>query len=38
MVTDDDCWHEGHDTVSVEMVVANLRANATTTQTILRTC
>jgi len=38
MVTDYDCWHEDHDTVSVEMVIANLRANATTIQTILGTC
>ena len=38
MVTDYDCWHEGHDNVSVEMVIANLRANAATTQAILQTC
>jgi len=38
MVTDYDCWHEGHASVSVEMVMANLRANAATTQAILRTC
>jgi len=38
MVTDYDCWHPNHDTVSVEMVIANLRANATTTHSILQTC
>jgi len=38
MVTDYDCWHEGHDNVSVEMVIANLRANATTMQAILQRC
>lgn len=38
MVTDYDCWHDGHDSVSVEMVIANLRANATTTQAILQAC
>jgi 5'-methylthioadenosine phosphorylase len=27
-VTDYDTWHDGHESVSVEMVVANLRANA----------
>ncbi len=38
MVTDYDCWHEGHDSVNVEMVLANLRANVATTQAILRAC
>tara|TARA_Y100000739_G_scaffold229454_1_gene244240 strand:- start:2706 stop:3605 length:900 start_codon:yes stop_codon:yes gene_type:complete len=28
MSTDYDCWHEGHDNVTVEMIVNNLRANA----------
>ncbi len=28
MVTDYDCWHDVHENVSVEMVVANLQANA----------
>ena len=35
MVTDFDCWHSGHDAVSVEMVVGNLRANAIATEPIL---
>ena len=38
MVTDYDCWHPNHDNVSVEMVLANLRANATTIRTILQNC
>ena len=28
LVTDYDCWHPDHENVSVEMVVANLTANA----------
>jgi len=28
MVTDYDCWHEGHDDVTVEQVVAVLHQNA----------
>src|SRR5665213_3746838 len=28
MVTDYDCWHEGHDDVTVEQVVAVLHKNA----------
>lgn len=28
MVTDYDCWHQTHESVSVDMVVANLNANA----------
>jgi 5'-methylthioadenosine phosphorylase len=28
MVTDYDCWHPGHDAVTVEMIVGVLRANA----------
>ncbi|MBI2835690.1 MAG: S-methyl-5'-thioadenosine phosphorylase [Acidobacteria bacterium] len=30
LVTDYDCWHEAHDQVTVEMVVANLTQNAAT--------
>ena len=36
MVTDYDCWHTDHDAVSVDMVIANLQANATATGPILR--
>ena len=35
MVTDFDCWHTDHDAVSVEMVIANLQANAIATGPIL---
>lgn len=36
MVTDYDCWHQEHESVTVEMVIDNLRANATLAQTIVR--
>ncbi|MEX0589277.1 MAG: S-methyl-5'-thioadenosine phosphorylase [Cyanobium sp.] len=36
MVTDYDCWHQEHASVSVEMVIANLRANASLAQQIVR--
>jgi 5'-methylthioadenosine phosphorylase len=36
LVTDYDCWYEGHDDVSVETVLAYLAKNAKTAQTILR--
>ncbi|HXI83304.1 MAG TPA: S-methyl-5'-thioadenosine phosphorylase [Verrucomicrobiae bacterium] len=36
MVTDYDCWHEAHEAVTVEMVVANLRKNSKTAQEIIR--
>lgn len=32
LVTDYDCWHEDHDSVTVEMIVANLTQNARTAQ------
>ncbi|NTW97086.1 MAG: S-methyl-5'-thioadenosine phosphorylase [Oscillochloris sp.] len=35
MVTDYDCWHPGHDTVTVDTVVAVLHANATISQQIV---
>ena len=35
MVTDFDCWHDDHDAVTVEMVVGNLKANATATGPVL---
>ena len=28
MVTDYDCWHDGHEVVTVEMVISNLQKNA----------
>jgi 5'-methylthioadenosine phosphorylase len=36
MVTDYDCWHQEHASVTVEMVIDNLRANATLAQEIVR--
>jgi 5'-methylthioadenosine phosphorylase len=35
LVTDYDCWHPDHDSVTVEMIVANLVANAKTAQAII---
>ena len=37
MATDYDCWHTDHDSVSVEMVIGNLRSNAELAQQIVRT-
>lgn len=36
MVTDYDCWHQDHESVSVEMVIENLRSNASLAQQIVR--
>src|SRR5215212_8261210 len=36
LVTDYDCWHEGHDDVSIDQILGYLRANAVMAQTILR--
>ena len=35
LVTDYDCWHPDHDSVTVEMIVANLTQNAKTAQEII---
>jgi len=35
-VTDYDCWHESEESVTVEMIVANLQANVGTAKGILR--
>jgi 5'-methylthioadenosine phosphorylase len=32
LVTDYDCWHPAHDSVTVDLIVANLMQNATTAQ------
>jgi 5'-methylthioadenosine phosphorylase len=32
LVTDYDCWHPGHDEVTVDLIIANLRQNAVTAQ------
>ena len=37
MATDYDCWYADHDSVTVEMVIGNLRANATLATEIVRT-
>jgi 5'-methylthioadenosine phosphorylase len=35
MVTDYDCWHTDHDDVDIQMVIANLTANAANAQKLL---
>lgn len=35
MVTDYDCWHPDHDSVTVEMVIGNLRKNAVNAQKVI---
>jgi 5'-methylthioadenosine phosphorylase len=36
MVTDYDCWHEGHDAVTVEQIVAVLNQNAANAGKVIR--
>jgi 5'-methylthioadenosine phosphorylase len=36
LATDYDCWHPEHDSVTVEMVIANLQANATNAQKVIQ--
>lgn len=36
LVTDYDCWHPDHDSVTVEMVIGNLRKNAQNAQAVIR--
>lgn len=36
LATDYDCWHEGHDAVTVEQVIATLKANIANAQSIIR--
>jgi 5'-methylthioadenosine phosphorylase len=36
LVTDYDCWHEGHDEVSVEMVIEYLHKNVRNAQLIMK--
>ncbi|MBW4538058.1 MAG: S-methyl-5'-thioadenosine phosphorylase [Myxacorys chilensis ATA2-1-KO14] len=36
LVTDYDCWHSDHDSVTVEMVIGNLRRNATNAQKVIQ--
>ncbi len=35
LVTDYDCWHESHDSVTVEMIVGNLQQNSRNAQSII---
>jgi 5'-methylthioadenosine phosphorylase len=35
LVTDYDCWHPDHDSVTVEMIIANLTQNARTAQQVI---
>ena len=35
LVTDYDCWHPDHDSVTVEMIIANLIQNAKTAQQVI---
>jgi len=36
MVTDYDCWHPGHESVTAEMILTNLRAGVDTVKRVLR--
>lgn len=36
-VTDYDCWHKAHETVTIEMVIANLQRNVNNAKKIIRT-
>ncbi len=36
LVTDYDCWYPDHDSVTVEMVIANLQRNATNAQKVIQ--
>lgn len=36
LVTDYDCWHPEHDSVTVEMVIGNLTRNATNAQKVIQ--
>ena len=35
LVTDYDCWHPDHDSVTVDMIIANLTQNAQTAQQVI---
>jgi 5'-methylthioadenosine phosphorylase len=36
MVTDYDCWHDSHESVSVDQIVANLMKNAENAATLIK--
>lgn len=35
LVTDYDCWHESHDSVTVEMIIGNLQQNSRSAQSVI---
>ena len=35
-MTDYDCWHPDHDSVTVEMVISNLQRNAVNAQKVIQ--
>jgi 5'-methylthioadenosine phosphorylase len=35
LVTDYDCWHPDHDSVTVDLIIANLTQNAKTAQQVI---
>ena len=37
MVTDYDCWHESHETVSVDMILANMARTVSVTKNVIKT-
>ena len=36
LVTDYDCWHPDHDSVTVEMIIGNLQKNAVNAQLVIK--
>ena len=38
MVTDYDCWHPGHDDVTVDMILSVLNANAARARALVTAC
>lgn len=36
LVTDYDCWHPDHDSVTVEMIIGNLQKNAINAQLVIK--
>ena len=36
LVTDYDCWHDDHESVTVEMIIQNLQKNATNAQKVIQ--
>ena len=36
LVTDYDCWHPNHDSVTVEMIIGNLQKNAVNAQKVIQ--